>query len=250
MSAKLAGDLERIARRARNLAHYGAVAAEQRVDQRGLPDIRPSDDDDAGRNNRLLRFGRRSGRAERFLHSGEQIIGPAPVHRADPDHAGKPQLEEFRLQVVVLRVVELVDHKNDGARGTAQLGGKLRIKRQQSLATVDDEQHHVRTLDGLVGRSVRGLGKVRIGRCPDAAGIHDAERRPPQPAHRLHAVPRHPRLVMDDGNAPSGQPVEQGRFPDVRSADKDGCFHLVRQPVPPRPAWSCRARCSRFRSAA
>ena len=48
------------------------------------------------------------------------------------------------------------------------------------------------------------------------------------------AVAGHPGLVMDDGDAAADDPVEQGGFPDIRTADDgDKTGHARRMRNPP-----------------
>ena len=133
----------------------------------------------------------------------------------------------------MLRVVEFVDHEHDRARGAAQLGRQFGIQRQQPVLPIEHEEHDIRTLDRLVRRAVRGLGKIRIGGGTDAPRVNDAERRWSQFAHRLDPVAGHAGLVVHDGNPPPGQAVEERGLPDIGAPDEDGFFHVARS-APPR----------------
>ena len=154
------------------------------------------------------------------------------MHRTDPDNAGKAQLGELAFAVVVFGMVEFVDHEDDRTRGAAQLGRQLGIERQQAVLAIENKKHHVRPLDRLIGRAMRGLGKVRIGRRADTAGVHDAERRPPQIAHRLDAVAGHAGLVVDNGNAPPGQTVEERGLSHIGTPDENDLLHVARSAPP------------------
>ena len=66
------------------------------------------------------------------------------------------------------------------------------------------------------------LGKVRVHVASDAAGIDDRKRVRAQPALRDDAVPGDAGLIVDDGNLPARQPVEEGGFADFRAADNRG----------------------------
>jgi hypothetical protein len=147
------------------------------------------------------------------------------VRRADPDDNRKTQLHKFRLEVVVLEVVEFVDHENNRARGAAELGRQLRIERQESVLGIDDKKHDIRVRHGVIRRPVRGLGEVRVRRGPDAAGIDDAEGGVAQLANRFDPIAGHAGLVVHDGDAPPRETVEEGGFPDIRAPDENGLFH-------------------------
>src|SRR5207244_1005832 len=70
---------------------------------------------------------------------------------------------------------------------------------------------------------VRGLF---LAQQTNSTGIHEAEGLSMPFNLRADAVPRHARLVMDNRNTPSGNAVEQSRFPNVRTTHyRDNSWH-------------------------
>ena len=118
-AAEFAGNFERIACGAGDIADDGAVASEQGVGQRGFADVGASDDDDPRRNFGLGKGGLGFLRSESFAHRGKQVARAASVHRADPDHPVEPELQEFAFEIVMFRIVEFVHDEHDRARGAA-----------------------------------------------------------------------------------------------------------------------------------
>ena len=160
------------------------------------------------------------------------------MHRTDPDQARKAKTLELRLAIVVFRIIDLVDHQHNRARGAAQFRGQLVVEWQESVLSVDDKEHDIGTHQGMIGRAVRGFGKIGIRRSANATGVDDAEGVLAEFADRLNAVARHPGLVVHDGNAPPGEAVEEGGLSDIRTAHEDGFFHCACA----APSMACRPR--------
>ena len=103
----------------------------------------------------------------------------------------------------------------------------LDVGRQQSLPAVHEEDDDVRLLDGKRGllphlhvHDVFGLGF-------EPAGVHEQELLVLPGGLGVIPVPGHTGHVLDDGEVPPDDPVEEGRFADVRPADygDDGFWH-------------------------
>ena len=119
----------------------------------------------------------------------------------------------------------LAQYVKNYARSEAKLNCPLvfAVKRHDSFLHVDDEDDCARGFDGDLDLFERGFDDHVVGffaaQQADAAGVHERVDAPVPFGLHAHAVARHAGLVMDDGDAPLDDAVEQRGFPDVRAAD-------------------------------
>src|SRR5262249_12469828 len=138
--------IDRIARRARHVAHEHALFAQQAVDDRRLADVRPADDGhcdlvgfwiwDWGFGS-ILRFGRGAlvnpytripanpesqiPHPDRFPNPTQQIRHAGAVLRGDLDHGVESELIEIERRVARALVVGFVDRDEHGPSCLPQL---------------------------------------------------------------------------------------------------------------------------------
>src|SRR5690606_14696494 len=86
-------------------------------------------------------------------------------------------------------------------------------------AGVEDQHDRVRGGDRLASLPLDLAGERVLGGEVDAAGVHEVEADPVPLALDRLAVAGHPGLVVDDGLAAAGEPVDERRLADVRKAD-------------------------------
>ena len=100
--------------------------------------------------------------------------------------------------------------------------GDLQVQRNNALLHVDHKNNRICRLNGDIHLIHRGRGDHIRGflarHKPDAARIHECKW-PALPLHLGgHAVPRHTRHIVHNGNPPAGNPVKQRGFTDIRAA--------------------------------
>ena len=149
--------VDRVARRAGRLRDQRALLAEQRVDQRALPDVRPSDDGQRELCPRGRRCGplaaaraRRSGRADRPCPRREsprrRSVPRSPAPRT-PREPKRPRCRRFGL----------VGDENERAAFAPQDPRDVVVERMKPGLRVDDHNDDV----GLPRRRLRPAGASR-----------------------------------------------------------------------------------------
>ena len=130
---------------------------------------------------------------------------------AEPVEVGK-----LLLLLLAVHLVHGIDH--GFARGPQPLGN-FDVGRQQSLPAVHEEDDDVRLLDGERGllphlhvHGVFGLGF-------EPAGVHEQELLVLPLGLGVVPVPGDAGHVLDDGEVPADDPVEEGGFADIGPAD-------------------------------
>ena len=189
-----------------------------------LPDVRPPDDREAdlavapGR--WLLAHRRHLG--ELGDHPVEQVARAEPLGGRDRRRLAEAEAVELCGHGHGAHVVDLVggnDRRRARLRAAAQLLGQLLITGVEAAAGIDHQDHEVGVGDGLAGLALHGTREVVLLGHVDAAGVDQQERAPVPVGLDLLAITGHAGLLVDDGLAPAGQPVDQGRLPDVGVAD-------------------------------
>ena len=128
-------------------------------------------------------------------------------------------------------VVGLVGDQDDRHVHRAQPAGDVLVERQHAFAGVDDEQNHRGRIDRQIDlvldvpREVVHVGDAH------AAGVDQLEEAVVV-AHQVRdAVARDARLVVDDGNAHAGEPVQHAALADVGPADDDDLRNAHNRPT-------------------
>lgn len=135
--------------------------------------------------------------------------------------------------------VRLVHDKDDVGVGSAQELGCFLVDRVNASAGIDDKDDEVRGVHRDAGLESDLIGKAVLIESADAAGIDDFAGVFGESAGCGDAVPGDAGHIVHDGDAPSGQTIEEGGFPDVGTSD-DGnlewtCGHgclLLRAGIP------------------
>ena len=136
------------------------------------------------------------------------------MNGADRKHAVETQVGEFRrLRHHAIRV-HLVDHHEDRFARLAQADRRLAIQGDDAFLDIHDEEDDLRRFEGdldlLHGRLDDDVLRFLAAQQPDAARIHQRERTTVPLDLGGDAIARDPRLVMHDGDAATGDAIEQG----------------------------------------
>lgn len=260
LAARLRDDLEGhvdgVPGRARNRADDDPLSARQAVDDRRLAHVGTSHDGQASRAGRPARAGGlglpglgavRGGDLGRVLRDAinrprpcpcpgiprrqetdgrvHQVLDAAAVdgrHREDPL---EPERREFPGACGGLVVVGLVDHHDHRLLDGPQLLGDLLVERNDAFLDIDDQEDDIGRFDGQVHLLQRGgrddiLGLLAPEQA-DASGVDEGVGTAMPLCLGHHPVPGDARLVVDDGDAPADDPVEESRLADV-GATHDG----------------------------
>jgi hypothetical protein len=139
--------------------------------------------------------------------------------------------------------VRLVADEDHGLAAGAQDRGDVLVETRHPGADIDHEDAEVSLLDGdprlLLGAPGQ-LGDARVlgdQGGVEAGGVHQGEAAPAPLGHPVQAIPGEPGGLIDDGVPLPGQPVEEGRLPDIGPADDgDDAAHRAQGGVVAVPA--------------
>ena len=142
---------------------------------------------------------------------------------ADGKHFLEAEPGEF-IHVLFRRTrVHLIDRHQNGFAAGPQFLRDFTVQRHDAFLHIDDEDDGARGINGDFHLFERGFDDDIFGffaaQQADAAGVHERERFSVPLGLHAHAIARDAGLVMDDGDAPLDDAVEQRGFPDVRAAD-------------------------------
>ncbi len=128
------------------LAHHHALLAQEPVDERRLADVRPSDDRDRG----LVRGVRSLGCAAPIGQPGndlvEQLGDAVAMLGGNLDHRLEPQLVKLEHAPARAAIVGLVHRHHDRPAHHADAARDLLVARDQTLASIHDEDEEIRGL--------------------------------------------------------------------------------------------------------
>ena len=158
----------------------------------------------------------------------EQVAGVLSVLRRHGVRIARAELVEL-VEVRALGIVDLVGDHEPGLSGFAHELGDPRVARMHADLRIDDEQHQVGFLDGLLDL----LANLEVHRerriFAEAAGVDEPEGAAVPFGAREMAVARRARLVAHDGRVAADDAIEQRRLADVGPADDgdDGEAHAA-----------------------
>ena len=206
--------------------------ADQPVDKRRFAGIGASDDGDADRLRFLCRrfalHGRRGALGQRRAQGVVEIAHAFVVLGRDRHRVAKAEFIGFEPAFFGQAALALVGNENRRLAGLAGQRGEGAVDRRRAGARVDHEEDRVGLRNRGLGLRPHAAGQTIGRRLFEAGGIDHGEFKIAEPRLALAAVARHARAVVDQRQAAADQPVEQGRFADIRPADDgDGEAHAV-----------------------
>ena len=118
-----------------------------------------------------------------------------------------------------------------GLSGAPDGRGEMAVGGGDPGARVDDEQDRVAVEKRRLRLRAHAAGKSLRIALLEPGRVHDGESEIGEPRLALAPVARHPGLIVDQGELPPDQPVEQGRLADIRPADDRDLAHGPRDAV-------------------
>ena len=219
--AALEADVDRVARRARDLGDDRALLVAERVQERRLADVRAAEDGDADLVRRALDVRRVQG-AQARDDLVEQVARGDAVQRREGERLTDAQLVVLEREIVAARVVELVRDQQHRHVRAAQAVRQLQVGRAGRGRGVDEQQHEVGLADRELGLADDlALERAVVARIHPAGVDQCEERAAPLHDHAL-AVARHAGLGMHHRLARRRQAVDERRLAGIRLAhDRD-----------------------------
>ena len=142
---------------------------------------------------------------------------------ADGEHFLEAEPEKFVHVFFREARVHLVDRDQDGLAAAPQFLCDFTVEGHNAFLHVDDKNNCARSFNGDFHLFERGFDNDIFGffaaQQTDAAGIHERERFSVPFSFHADAVARDTGLVVNDGNAPFDDAVEQRGFSDVGTTD-------------------------------
>ena len=215
--------VDRVAGRARHGAGNHPLLVGQTVDERALAHVPPAHDRElhlrqCGRGLLAAVVGLRQPGQDRL----DERFAVAVLPRAHDQRLAEAERRELMGVVVELGVVGLVGNEQDRHADFTDADGHLVVGRHEALANIDDEEND------------RRLGEARLDLCVDpgseavgvveahAAGVDQIDRAALQREPLHEPVACHACRRILDGDPLLDEPVEEGRFADIGSAnDRD-----------------------------
>ncbi len=217
--------VDRVARRARDLAHDGALGACELVQQRRLAGVRPADDRDV--DDVLVDLGLDVGQDGDDLV--EDVAGPVTVRRRDGPRLAEAEVPELEALVLATRGVHLVHRKEDRpvralqhARDSLVFGGEARL-------AVHEKDDRIGFLGGDEGLRLDGCLELVDRAGLDATGVDEQEVLPVPVGAMIRPVARDTASLVDDGLGLLCYSVHERRLAHVGPADNcdDGQRHVA-----------------------
>ncbi len=211
--------VDRVARRARHLAHHHALFAQQAVDERRLPDVRPADDGD--RRLVLRGLGGRAVGGQPRDDLVEQLGHAVAVLGRDLDDGVESQPEELDRAAARLLVVRLVDGEDDRFAHRAQHARAI----SSSPGTSPSFASTTKTTRSALCSALRPCSTtsscsgsvVAPNSPPVSTSVNDRSAPVGRGRQRIARRAGHGR---DDRPPLAGDAVEEGGLADVRPADE------------------------------
>src|SRR5262245_6706073 len=135
------------------------------------------------------------------------------------DRLAKAQSESLVEPLGARLSLALVGNRNGRHAGGQHTPGKHGIGRDHAFPRIEHKQHQVGVRQGQFALAAHAPGDRLGGRVLQACGIDHGHRVAGDHRLAVPAIARQPRHVGDQGSAPTGQAVEEGRLANIGPAD-------------------------------
>ena len=208
-------------RGAGEVVHDRAVVADEAVEQRGLADVRPTDDGDG--EDRVVDRGFGFFLRERVDDRVEEVAAPPSVHRRHRPRLAETEALERPHVGLAPFVVDLVDDDEHRLVRLVQHARDALVLLHETDGAVDHEEDHVGVDQRALGLTAdhareRLAAFTRLGSEP-TTGVDDHELAAVPLGVELLAIARDARLLLDDRVATTDKAVDEGGLAHVRATD-------------------------------
>ena len=152
-----------------------------------------------------------------------QIFNALTVNRADGKYFVETELGKFIGAGLGAMRVHFVDGNQNRFSAAAQFFRDFEVERHNAFLHVDDENDDVCGFNGQIHLFHRRLDDDIIGfftaQQADATGVHQRKGSSVPFRFGNDSVARHARLIVDNGDAPSNNAIEQRGLADIGATD-------------------------------
>ena len=149
----------------------------------------------------------------------EEVVDAATVLGGGRNTAAEPEAGEVAGSVVMVGTVGLVHDEDDIGIGLAKELGHFLVDWIDAGTGIDHEDDEVGGVHRNTGFEGDLIGKAIFIEGADPAGINEFAGVLGESARGCDAIAGDTRLVEHDGDATSGQTIEEGGLPDVGTTD-------------------------------
>ena len=217
------GDVDSITSGSRDFGDHRALILENGIDEGGFTGIGFADDGDLKAVLEVvvidiclflgLKFG------EFAIDTVEEVIDSAPVFGGGGESVAEAEAGEVAGGVIVVRAVGLVHGEDDVGIGLTEELGHFLVDGVNASAGINDEDDEVGGVHSDEGLEGDLIGETVFIEGADASGIDEFAGILGESAGSCDAVASDAGLVKNDGDASSGQAIEEGGLSDVGSSD-------------------------------
>ena len=148
----------------------------------------------------------------------------------DGDRLAESQAEGVQGPVVALTALGLVGQQDHRLARLAQQLAEHLVHGGDALSGIHHEEDQIGLFHGELGLLAHPRLQALVGDVLEAGGVDQLKVDVAQPTRGELAVSGDPGQVIDNGELPPGQPVEEGGLAHIRTAD-DGDFERHRRPL-------------------
>ena len=209
--------IDRIACRARDITHNGALTADKAIGKRGFARVGTPDDRDAYLVVRLVI----TCILGKLAHDGIEKISRAMAMRGRNRHgiAKSKRVELPEYFIFAIRIVELVDGKHDWNLALEQHASDVGVFARHARTTINDKDDAIGLLAGNECLARDGtLEHVRIAK-GDATCIDDHEIDAIPVGAMVRAITRHTAHLVHDGIFGLRYAINERGLSDIRTTD-------------------------------
>ena len=213
-------DRDRVAGDAGFRTGQHAILTDQPVDQGRLAGIGATDDGDADRLVGVVLFVGDEGFLPGSSHKGGiQVRHPLTVLGRKRHRLAKAQGMRLADATTAFPALGLVGDQHDGLGLTPKAFGKDPVQRGHAFAGVDHEQDQVAVGNRRLGLFAHARFQTVVADVLEPGRVDQGQFKVAETALGIATITRNPRPVIDQGQAFSNQPIEQGGLAHIGAAD-------------------------------
>ena len=149
----------------------------------------------------------------------EQVARAASAQGRDAVGVAQPQPVELGGVVLLVVVIGLVGHQDDGQLRAPQDGGHLHVEVGHAVLHVDQEEHHIGLFDGDKHLLAYFFLKDVVGIDHPSSGVHHRELLSVPFALSILAVAGRSGFIVHNRLPCAGQPIKERRLSHIGTSD-------------------------------